>query len=338
MKNVCFYHAHCTDGFAAAWAVWKYFTSRKEEVILRPISYSEEFTAKDVANVMSASVYFVDFCPKYKQLIHIAALAHDVTVLDHHISAERTIDELFKMQRDVDSFKYDLGEDEYKVLANMTRSKGDTGIQTVNCRKLISPNLHFIFDQNRSGAGLAYDYFHKYRSAGVSGGNLNPRPAFINLIEDRDLWQFKLKGSKQLHAALGLHGLSLMLFSELSQNDDLVESYIKQGELLVRQNKVYCKKAIQATVRQVQLMPGEPKIPAVNAPHFLASDIGEMMYSETHPHAPYVAVYFIDSSKRLCVSLRSAEVHGTDVSKVAKKFGGGGHKHAAGFNLESTVL
>ena len=46
-----------------------------------------------------------------------------------------------------------------------------------------------VFDMNRSGAGMAWDHFFTA-----------PRPKLIDYIEDRDLWQFKLPASKEIHA------------------------------------------------------------------------------------------------------------------------------------------
>lgn len=46
---------------------------------------------------------------------------------------------------------------------------------------------------------------------------------------------------------------------------------------------------------------------------------------------PFAACYMDDPSGRT-FSLRSAE-DGVDVSEIAKRYGGGGHKHAAGFKV-----
>jgi len=60
---------------------------------------------------------------------------------------------------------------------------------------------------------------------------------------------------------------------------------------------------------------------------FMASDVaGEL--SEGYPFA---AVFWVSQSEKT-YSLRSRE-NGIDVSEIAKKYGGGGHKHAAGFKI-----
>ena len=58
------------------------------------------------------------------------------------------------------------------------------------------PLKHYIIlDDNFSGAYLAWEYFHPGTEV----------PMLIQHIDDRDRWQFKLDGSKELHAALASH-------------------------------------------------------------------------------------------------------------------------------------
>jgi len=56
--------------------------------------------------------------------------------------------------------------------------------------------------------------------------------------------------------------------------------------------------------------------------------LGAMGATRYHEY-PFVVVVTDDPQK---VSLRSRP-DGADVSEIAKKLGGGGHKHAAGFSL-----
>ena len=70
------------------------------------------------------------------------------------------------------------------------------------------------------------------------------------------------------------------------------------------------------------------KIPMANLNGMYASEAGNIM-SEGFPFA---ATYYDTVSYRV-FSLRSQE-SGIDVSEIAIKFGGGGHKHAAGFKVD----
>ena len=67
------------------------------------------------------------------------------------------------------------------------------------------------------------------------------------------------------------------------------------------------------------------KIPMVNCPSAVVSDVLHVLCEDR----PFAASYQDKGLKRGW-SLRSAD-NGEDVSRVAERFGGGGHPHAAGF-------
>jgi nanoRNase/pAp phosphatase (c-di-AMP/oligoRNAs hydrolase) len=67
----------------------------------------------------------------------------------------------------------------------------------------------------------------------------------------------------------------------------------------------------------------------------LASDIGHELAKDN----PFGATYYYDGQKYI-FSLRSDDNNpeAVDVSKIAKFYEGGGHKNAAGFELESLLI
>lgn len=69
-------------------------------------------------------------------------------------------------------------------------------------------------------------------------------------------------------------------------------------------------------------------VPVLNCPYFFGSDACHIM-AKGQPFA----AYYWDTPNGRTFGLRSAD-DGMDVSEVAKKFGGGGHKHAAGFSIK----
>ncbi len=73
-------------------------------------------------------------------------------------------------------------------------------------------------------------------------------------------------------------------------------------------------------------------IPLVNSPKVFSSDLGHRLLEE-NPLAPFAATWFRRADGLIEFSLRS-EAHRQDVSEVAVLFGGGGHRNAAGFQLE----
>ncbi|WP_272872913.1 DHHA1 domain-containing protein, partial [Vibrio anguillarum] len=72
-------------------------------------------------------------------------------------------------------------------------------------------------------------------------------------------------------------------------------------------------------------------VPTLNCNYMFASDTGNIMAIGV----PFSATYQ-ETGDRIKYSLRSVEDGGIDVSEIAAKFGGGGHKHAAGFSIKKS--
>lgn len=181
---------------------------------------------------------------------------------------------------------------------------------------LLHPNLKVIFDMQRSGAGMTWDYLYAPE----------PRPRFLGFIEDRDLWRFRFPETKAAHALLGSLPRTFEVWDQIMLGDAAaLVSYLAQGEALVRMVEKQVADAVNSTRRQMVI--GGVQVPAANVPGFFASDSGHVL----DEGAPFAATYF-DTAERRCFSLRSRP-EGADVSEVAKQYGGGGHRNAAGFSV-----
>lgn len=89
MQPLVIYHAHCPDGFCAAWCAWKRFGDDADYV---PAQYGE---APPPAGDLSARrVYVVDFSYKRQALADMAEACDRLTVLDHHKTARADLDGL----------------------------------------------------------------------------------------------------------------------------------------------------------------------------------------------------------------------------------------------------
>lgn len=173
-----------------------------------------------------------------------------------------------------------------------------------------------IFDMERSGAGMAWDYF----MPGV------PRPKLIDHIEDRDLWRFKLEGSKEVHAYLCSQPFNFERWSQIN-NEMTVDapSLYAKGAVLLQQkiNEVglVCKNSWLGEIDGYS-------VAMVNtSAHW--SEVGHALL-EKYPEAKFAASFTVFEDNTM-YSLRGRGDF--DVSEVAKKFGGGGHKSAAGFKV-----
>ena len=344
MKPLVMYHANCTDGFGAAFAAWLKLGDEAEYL---PMNYMKtddkssadllhEFSAKKIpgACISEREVFIFDFSLPRCVMDWLFGHAKRVVWLDHHTS-------VFK----------DWGVPLDDVVDELTLG-------------LVQPNDHtVILDNNKSGALLAWEYFHPNTKV----------PKLIQHIDDRDRGVFALPGSKELHAALnslkpwsfeqwkreflpaemGKSGLS---FDQTAKYSCLQ----KEGTAILRAHNQH----VQAALKQARLCqivkPGRQRgffveRPwghrvsgpnhlgyfdeayvsglAANAPAFLASDLGHELANKS---GTFGLVWSMAGDGQIHCSLRSNGDY--DVSAIAKAFGGGGHRNAAGFSTDIDTL
>lgn len=166
------------------------------------------------------------------------------------------------------------------------------------------------FDTNHSGAYLSWVHFHQ--------GEV---PDFIYYIEDRDLWRFKLPSSREFGAALPSYPQKFEVWEQL-MTMGMDKLKIDGGIILRYQSQVLSEICAGAAMKEID----GHLVPCVNTV-VLRSETGDKL-CQMYPTAPFSAYYFEKSGKR-CWGLRSPGRF--DVSEIAKKHGGGGHKDAAGF-------
>ncbi len=85
--------------------------------------------------------------------------------------------------------------------------------QTAECELSGLPNC--TFDMTKSGAVLAWEFFHSKASV----------PRLLRYIQDRDLWEFKMPDSKEIHAALSIHPFEFEIWDKLVQAFDSPDDF-----------------------------------------------------------------------------------------------------------------
>jgi oligoribonuclease NrnB/cAMP/cGMP phosphodiesterase (DHH superfamily) len=174
------------------------------------------------------------------------------------------------------------------------------------------------FDMNHSGAMLAWKFFHPGKDA----------PRMIKFIEDRDLWKWEIPYSKEFSAAFDMVPFTFEDF-DLFLDDSAVDNAQMRGSYILAYSKtVISKIAKRAIARKM----GNKDILVVNSPHWM-SEIGSVLSTK----CDFAVIWYYDhDTRQVKVSLR-AHHDDADVSEVAKRFGGGGHRKAAGFALPPDV-
>lgn len=317
MKPLVIYHANCTDGFGAAFAACCKLGDDAEYL---PMHYSND-PLKDIT-YEGRDVYILDFSVPRVDMENLLDKASKVVWLDHHKTA-------FEMWcKDGAREKFTQGE----VIPK-------SGAKPVTC--------HILLDNNKSGALLAWEYFHPEKAV----------PYLISRIDDRDRWQFKLADSKALHAGLQLEKPWTFerwaeLVPAMGGSSGALANVISSGYASLRayheQVQHSAKKATPCTIIPAIINSADSyKGPwvwspdnqcyvaglAVNTPN----NISEVGHELANASGTYGLVWYYDGATgRANCSLRSNGDY--DVSAIAKVFGGGGHKNAAGFNIGMPTL
>lgn len=172
------------------------------------------------------------------------------------------------------------------------------------------------FDMERSGAGLAWDLLFPNER----------RPWIIDNVEDRDLWRFKLPGTAAVIAYLASRPLTVENIEEALQHTQA--SIVEKGLGILDYIDTFGEKVCETwTIKRIL----EWEVPVINTPYMNCSDHIDKL-SRKLPGHPFYASFFMVAGGRWQFSLRSKGDF--DVSEVAKQFGGGGHKPAAGFTVD----
>tara|TARA_R110001583_G_scaffold185465_2_gene345605 strand:- start:1312 stop:2166 length:855 start_codon:yes stop_codon:yes gene_type:complete len=178
--------------------------------------------------------------------------------------------------------------------------------------------VHGEFDMARSGAAITWDWCFPDED----------RPRLIDHIQDRDLWKFELKGTRELSAALLSYDFDFEVWKNILtavEDDEGMEFMVRMGQTLRRKHNKDLDDILKATKRRM-LICGY-SVPVANLPYMFASDAGNRM-----AEGELFSASYFDTPDGRKFSLRSKDT-GMDVSEIARRFGGGGHARAAGFMM-----
>ena len=91
-----------------------------------------------------------------------------------------------------------------------------------------------IFDMKKSGAMLAWEFFHPGKEA----------PKFIQYIQDRDLWTWELAYSKEFSAAFDMVPWNFEEYEKF-EDDSVFDDAIKRGSYILAYSKTVIKKVCE---------------------------------------------------------------------------------------------
>lgn len=298
--DVVIYHDKCMDGFSAAWAIWKRWGDAPDYVACN-------YGMQPPPVLAGKHVLVVDFSFPRVILDYMVGVAGatSVIIIDHHKTA----------QADLEPFQF------------VESSPGAIGPADVpgmlrDLAELNRPPIIALFDMKRSGAGMAWDFANADAELRLS------RPMLIDMVEDRDLWRFDLgAGSKFLHLALTGGEITFSRWDEAEQN---IDAFVERGQAIASYRDMLVAEIVERAA--IVVIDDEYGVGA-DCPYSLASDVCHRLLQD-YPDTRFAAA-IVRGKQSITYSLRSQD-NRADVSALAKKLGGGGHRNAAGFKVPRT--
>lgn len=195
-----------------------------------------------------------------------------------------------------------------------------------------------IFDMEKAGCQIVWDHFY----TGI------PRPWFVDYVADRDLWQWKLEYSREINA--GFHCMELLespndgkLDQLYKDNQPALENIYQTGINEINRRQMLITNLATEVSKSATFKVGNTYYRAVisDCPfENLRSDYGNyLLQIDKYSSCQLAFIYrYIPYMNTFSVSLRARMSDEIDVSQLAKYYGGGGHKAAAGLSLTPIQL
>lgn len=298
-KTLCIYHANCMDGFTAAWVVREALGEADVDF------WYADYGNPPPPDIAGRNIIIVDFSYPKETLKEMARTAKSVLVIDHH---KKSAEDLADLKQPL-SWR----------LWHQRLWLGDQDPYPEDQR------LRALFTMHCSGAGLAWQYFFPDVDM----------PLFVHLVQLRDLWQKhqpEWPQARELHAYITSLDPSFELWSEFVHDFQMHPNQrnrmCNEGLAILRAELRCIKKQLEISLRFEKI--AGHIVPVANVPPMWASEAGNMML-EMMPSSPFAVTYYDDAKLRR-FSLRSTP-NNLDVNEIAKQFGGGGHREAAGFKV-----
>lgn len=202
----------------------------------------------------------------------------------------------------------------------------------ITAQNNLKEKKYAIFEMDKSGAVLTWDYFFPDFKT----------PDFLLMIQDRDLWKWKLKDSRILTA--GLFALcscyemydftSLFdIFKDILNNNSNVMAI---GEVYNKSNLMKANIVAKTHSKKINKYK-DYNVCFVNCDSDISSDVGNILTSNKEWNIDFAILWRHNNPKNIyTISLRANNK--VDVSKIAEQFGGGGHKNASGFASSKSPL
>ncbi|MCW5621239.1 MAG: hypothetical protein KIS79_09060 [Burkholderiales bacterium] len=172
-------------------------------------------------------------------------------------------------------------------------------------------------DMQQSGAGLAWRHFHPGTEV----------PRLVRTVEDGDLWRHALPDTRAVYLRLTYEPRTFGNWDRIAQLTSSAagfESFAAEGRVLQEERDFQVERLLLR--RHEVVLEGETGL-AAEAPAAFRSEVGHRLAELS---GTFGLVWYARAGSYR-ISLRS--IGDYDVERLARRFGGGGHRNAAGFTL-----
>ena len=187
----------------------------------------------------------------------------------------------------------------------------------ISTKDITEMTQNYSFDNNHSGAVLTWKYFNPDK----------PVPKLLLLIEDSDIWKWEYPETNNFIASLSLFDYDFKTWDSISldlEDPEKIKEYLFKGETI----NTYFDKIAISLIKHAQKVEFEGyQVYSANVGHPVKFFVIKALMKRYH----YFIITWVQEGDEIHASLRSDG--SVDVSEIAKKYGGGGHKNAAGFNF-----
>jgi oligoribonuclease NrnB/cAMP/cGMP phosphodiesterase (DHH superfamily) len=220
------------------------------------------------------------------------------------------------------SYKYD-------ILKNMIMNANKLAIldHHVSAEKDLKniPMKHKVFDKSHSGAYITWAYFF----------GENNIPLFIRYVEDNDIWAKRMPNTKAFTSFIFSVPKSFDIYQKFLDDEYVTNTVIQMGEGMQKQNDSYINDGVKKAAVNFMLIDNKLYFVADVNTSILKSEIGNAIFN-TYPNINFAICHSKNSfTGENYLSLRSTDT-ASDVEVIASKFGGGGHRNAAGLSVFSS--
>jgi hypothetical protein len=294
-KKLCIYHDPCPDGAAAA----VIFRQNYRGCHYIPFDHKKsnlvyEEIKKVISKVKNLKIYFLDICPLFSFVDEIKGKVKSITIIDHHKPA-------------CDKFILDKSEN-------------------------IIQNCKVIFDNTKSACQIVWHYFYPNKKI----------PDSIFHISKKDIWDFGNKYTESfcvgypIYYEIGdpTYKERLYLFKKVihSSRKD-IQKIIQIGNSLIETYRQECTTYVEKIVFTTDSDIEGKTFKVVEIPD-LKYYLNKYMIEYLQQHYPEYDVLRIKKTYDTQVSYSLRTLNKTDVSLIAQKYGGNGHKGASGYAID----